>query len=661
MSNNGIFQTIEYPKMDLPKPEVHGGHPFVNPVSHEKLLNYVVSRLYRSREVRDAKLNRYAQIDKDFAGWMRLTEEDRRRKSQKESTGEAQAININLPLTFVQIDDMMTYFAQTFSPTRGMFFHSGKPDESQSAAQIVTLMNNHAIYDGYYRNVLKTCLNVLKYNEGGFYGFWAVDIGPKILSDPATQENRIEDGEVWSGNRLECLDPYNTFYDPSVDPTDCYKHGEWVGRAMLKSHFYLQKKALEGVYFNLNEVLDTCDDNTECKFYRSPPAEAHMNLDESTASGPTNWKQVLSSTPDYMAKNGYEVVECIIRLNPYDLNLVPRNSANRQNRNRYELWMITVVNAKYVIGAQQLNNMHGYLPYFVGRVNDDSMGGAQKSVAEIITPLSDFASFLLNAHVAANRKNIFGFTVYDPLMVDLNAVPAGEVAARVPVKAAAYGKDIRSFIWEHNQRLDTTQTMSDLEKVMGILNQFFPASAGPSQIASIDRAVDSQVAAVQQGVNRRSQKSARLLDDLLFRPMRFCFYYNIIQFQKDNVETTDFRGRIVTINLQQLRQTDLPFIIGQGLKAIDRQAAASALQQVIFAIIQNPAVAQQVDLLGMIDYWTSMIDIDIDMTQFHIQQQQPEVGPDGQPIQGEGTGVDAAQPMTDPTQVGRPLDRGVRI
>jgi hypothetical protein len=45
---------------------------------------------------------------------------------------------------------------------------------------------------------------------------------------------------------------------------------------------------------------------------------------------------------------------------------------------------------------------------------------------------------------------------------------------------------------------------------MGLVNQFFPTQSLPSQIASIDRAVDSQVAAVQQGANRRQQKAARL-------------------------------------------------------------------------------------------------------------------------------------------------------
>ena len=81
--------------------------------------------------------------------------------------------------------------------------------------------------------------------------------------------------------------------------------------------------------------------------------------------------------------------------------------------------------------------------------------------------------------------------------------------------------------------------MSNLEGIMGLINQFFPTQSLPSQIASIDRAVDSQVAAVQQGANRRQQKAARMLDDTLFRNVRFAMYYNIIQYQPDEEEITD--------------------------------------------------------------------------------------------------------------------------
>jgi hypothetical protein len=634
-------------EIPLPKPSVHPGHPFKNQRNHDLLMDYLRSRLKQGVAVRDNKLARLASVDKMVAGWMRLNKEDRARKIKEERTGYPQAVQMNLPLTFVHLDDMMTYFAQTFAPNRGMFYSVGKPDEQDAGSQIVTIMNNHAIYAGYFRQVLLAIFACLKHNEGGFYCNWSKDIGPKLAKGP--QDQTVLNMEtIWNGNRVTALDTYNTFYDPICHPTELYCKGEWAARAWPVSHYMLQKMASEGLYYNCETAIETEEGLGNCTYYRNPPSEANMDANESGAVN--NWVAILSMAPAYAMSNGFELVEVSIRLNPYQLNLVPRTAANKATRNRFELWRITILNDKYIIDATYMNNIHGYLPYFIGMINDDLMSTSQKSVAEILAPLQNFASFLLNTHVAATRKNIWGLTVYDSTVVDLSTLPAGETSARVPAKPSAAGKKISDAIYEHQGTLDTKQTMSDLEAVFGIISQFFPTQSLPSQIASIDRAVDSQVAAVQQGANRRMQKGAKLLDDSLFRPLRFCMYYNIIQYQEDGVAVTDFYGKPQVIDLSKLRETDLPFIIGQGLKAIDKQMVASQLQNIIFAIIQNQTAAQQIDVLGIIDYWTSMIDIDIDMEKFRIQPP-AGVGPDGQPLPAGG----AVTPLTNPLAMTAPL------
>lgn len=621
---------IQHATIKLPKAEVHAAHPFNNKANHDKLLNYIKQRLYIGKKNRDNALERMSQIDRDVAGWMKLSEEDKKRKRKKEEDGTPAALTMNLPLNFVHLDDMMTYFAQTFSPNRGMFYHTGKPDEAGEANQVVTLMNNHAIYAGYYRETLMTLFSLLKYNLGGAHCFWSMDKGPKLAKNEKG-EDVLNVETKWQGNKLESLDMYNFLYDPSVHPNKLHVDGEFAARAMMRSHYWLKNKASQGLYFNVEKCLEQDSGVTACEYFRSPPKEARFDQNESGASPDyTAW---FSEAPDFAQNSGFELVEIFIRLNPTEFGLLAGTKQALAPRSRYEVWRFTVLNNETIIDATYMNNVHGFLPFFLAMINDDLMGKSQKSVAEIIQPLQDFASFLLNVHVLASRKNIWGLTVYDPTVVDLNAIPKGEVAAQIPVKPSGFGKDLRTAIWSNGNVLDTKQTTADLESVMGVINQFFPTQSLPSQIASIDRAVDSQVAAVQQGANRRMHKTARLLDDSLFRNIRFCCFYNIIQYQPDNQTINDFYGREVRIDLSKLRNTDLPFIIGQGLKAIDRQAAASALQQIIFALIQNPLAAQRIDLIALIDYWTNMIDIDVDMTQFHLQQP-AGAGIPGTPPQG---------------------------
>ena len=619
-----VFEgTIRHAKIKLPGSGVHATHPFRNIRNHDSLLEYLQERLTVGKMQRDGRLERMCQIDRDVAGWMQLSDEDRKRKAEKAKTGTPAALQMNLPLTFVHLDDMMTYFAATFSPNRGMFYHTGKPDEAQASSQIVTLMNNHAIYAGYYRETLLTCLNVMKYNLGGFEVNWATDSGPKLAKN--NEGNDVLTVETkWQGNRIGALDMYNTFWDPSVHPTKLAVEGEWCAKTEMRSHYWLKSKAAAALFFNVEDLLEKDSGLSQTVYYRNPPQAAKLTEDQMTAS--FDYSSWFSETPDYAQSSGFELTTVYIKLNPTEFGLI--EGRDKQLRSRYEIWRFTICNNERIIDATYMNNIHGNLPFFFGVINDDLMGQSQKAVSEIITPLQDFASFLLNIHVQSNRKNVWGLTVYDPTVVDLGAMPPGEVNAKIPVKASGYGKDLRQAIWTNQTQLDTKQTLGDLEAVMGLINQFFPTQSLPSQIASIDRAVDSQVAAVQQGANRRMHKTARLLDDTLFRGMRFACYYNIVQYQPDNATVNDFYGREVTIDLSTLRQTDLPFIIGQGLKALDRQAAASALQNLIYALIQNPMAAQRIDLIALIDYWTNMLDIDVDMTKFHLQQGTPsQTGP----------------------------------
>ena len=609
-----MFEKMQNAKLDLPKPQVGAQHPFRSAENHRLLLTYLQQRLRAGTQSRDTRMPRMVQIDKDVAGWQRLSEEDKKRQREHEINGTPLATAMTLPLNWVHLDDMMTYYAQTFSPNRGMFYHSAPPGDAAPSSQIVTLMNNHAVYSGYYVQLLRAIYSILKYNNGGLLAFWSSDMAPKFGQD--LQGNTVVNQEVvWQGNKTEALDMYNTVWDDSLPAQNVYKDGEYAARFMIKSHYWLNNKASEGVYYNCDRALAEDVGFQHTTYYRYPPSEARLAQDESS-QGSTNWAAVFAQNSGYTRENGFELAEVYIRLNPVEFGLVDGAKAETRKRNRYEIWRFTILNDEEIIEATYMNNVHGYIPYFFASINDDNMEEHAKSPSEILQPLQNFASALLNIHILGSRRNLYGTTYYDPTMVNVGGIPKGEVAANVPINPAAYGKDIRTFLYRENGAVDTKQTLQDLEAVMGLIDQFFPTQSLPSQIAGIDRAVDSQVAAVQQGSNRRQHKGARLLDDVMFRPFRFALYYNIIQYQQDGAMVADFYGKPIKVDLTALRETDLPFIIGQGLKAIDRQAAAALLKDLLFALIQNPQAAQQVDIMGLFDYWTSMLDIDIDFRQF---------------------------------------------
>src|SRR3546814_1664594 len=95
------------------------------------------------KNAREERLPRIGRIDRDVAGWIIRTDETEvERERKKTQTGQPVAMDQNLPLTFIHIDDMMTYLAQTFAPNRGMFYQIAKPENVDVASQLVSLMRS---------------------------------------------------------------------------------------------------------------------------------------------------------------------------------------------------------------------------------------------------------------------------------------------------------------------------------------------------------------------------------------------------------------------------------------------------------------------------------------------------------------------------------------
>lgn len=641
---------LEYPDLPLPKPTgLPARHPFLNKESHEKLLKYVTARLDLGKRRRDEQLGRFVNIDRTVSGWIRHKAEDAKRAHEKRENGAAVAVSQHLPLTWVHLDDMMTYYAGVFAPNRGMFYATSKPKDATDTNQLITLMNNHAIYAGYYREVLSSIYSLLKYNVGGFHLDWAKSEGPKLTRDSSTGQDTLTSEVKWQGNKLESVDMYNFLGDPNCRIDQMHEDGEFAGEVKIRSRYWLQQKCQQGIFYNCDRAmkLNTGIDTQAHRYFRNPPSETRISSATATQAADgvnvhTDWMSVLSTQADHQQR-GHELVTVYIRLDPTMFGLVGPMQGGLNSRKRYETWRITLLDGTYIIEAKYCNNIHGHLPYYMGLMTADQLGESQKSNAEIIMPLQDLASFMMNLHIQAMRKRLHGTTIYDPSAVDLKSVPDGEVAAKIPMKPAAAGRDVRTFMFEMNQGPETRTTMQDLQGVMELINMFFPTQALPSQVAGIERAVTNQVAAVVQGANRRQLMRARLLDDTMFKHVRFGMYYNIIQYQPAEQQVVDFyTGATVDVNLEALRSTELPFVIGQGLKALDKESVENKMQNLIFAVLQSQRANEQIDVVGMMDFWVKMMDIDADMEQFRLQPQ--AVGPDGQPITGPGitpaTGAD---------------------
>ncbi len=608
-------------------------HPFRSKQNHDKLLKYLLERLTFGFKSRDQREPRMRDVDTKIAGWIALDEKDRERAIKEALTGDPMAKKQNLPLIFIHMDDLLTYLTQSFAPNRGMFASFGNATQEGPARGLMTLMNNQAVYAGYYREVALSCWNTLKYNLGGVQTGWDRDMttsyqrrGGEMMATPALQ---------WQGNRIRAFDMYNTCWDCAVEPSRVFERGEFVGTSFRESLFEIRRKTGSQFYFNVDGLGGTdLSLSKEGGFYVTPPRNTYPL--RATSKNQTNWVSVFRGTVDEgFMENTYELNRIYIWINPLEFGLLPRNAGNRASRNRLEIWRFTLLGKQRVIEASHMTNVHNHLPAYFGTIHDDEGTNHLKSPAELLEPIQQVGSFAMNIHVDGMRKNVYGTTYYDPSGIDMSQLKDGEVSARVPVSKAGFGRDIRTMVLHDNNQVDTSQTLSMMQGAFDLANTVFPSMSAPNQIADMERAVASQVAAVQQGSSRRNHKMARILDETMFRPMRTGMFQNIVQYF-DEDSTTGLDGNKVNIDISGLKTTDVEFVIGMGLKTLDRTAAANSFQSLIFAMIQNPQAAAQYDIAEMINDWANMIDLNLDMTKYRIQQAPatgaPQVGPDGNPL-----------------------------
>lgn len=592
--------------------------------THDRLLDYLLTRLGTIKGTRTARLQRYARIDKLVSAWQRLSVEDSKRDDKEARDGSPQAISAVVPVAHTHLEDLVAFFAGVFSPNSKDFFQLATPEASDQMQALVKKMNQDANQFTYYFELVKTLRALLKYNIGGFHVEFVT---------------RQTTGSVdLSGNRISAIDMYNTFWDSAVrEPKDVHKDAEWAAYAEVKSRFALVREAAERSWWRVSEILQEPEEGANrndmaipavrrAKFYQNPPNHAGISIEDETKSSGTTFDLYFQGIDAGTEAeiHGHELITMYCRLNPADFDLRAKDQSNTEPQTLgevYQLWRFKIIDSKEIVFAERVPGELDEIPMYLGHLNVDEMGEATKSIAELLKPFQRIISFMFNIYVAGARGNIWGFVGVNPKFYDTKNLQPGDVAGILTMKGEAAAANLspsQGIARIQNNASETRTVVQDIASLMGLMQQLFPSQSLPSQIAGIDRAIESQVAAVMQGVSRRLHMAAHLMDDQILTPTRMAAYHNIGALASADVKTS----------LEGLGHSDVILALGTGLKQINREAAAMALQRILFALIQSPDTVQQngIDILKIMEYWGQLFEIDLDIDSFKLPAENPEAG-----------------------------------
>lgn len=605
-------------------PKVHAGHPLRNQKAEKKLVDYCVLRLTDAHQAKKSLNSRLGTIDKELSGFLKKDLDDPEVKEQDDKHDEDPRTQKAKPqLALMQIGRGVTYLLSVFSPDSGMYEAIATRADQDIANAFVSLMNNQSERAGYFRQMAVFLLQGFKYNIGGLHLGWKEEFGNVIASQGGATEGKAERKRIWQGNELRAVDMYNTLWDPSVFPVDVHSKGEYCAEVRLESAFRIKRMAEGGEIFRVNRWINEADTS----LYGDPPAAFYTPIPQvrmgetdgdRLPDGSMNWGSILSplvaGQSSQVITTGHELVDIYIRLSPKEFGLVAKTNQGRDN---LEIWRLTIARGKYLCAATYINSVHDKLPYVFGVPNEDNLGLQSKSVAESLLPLQNFGAFLLNTHMAATRKNIWDLIVYNPQFIDLRAV-GNDVAARVPFEPTATGK-IEDNLKQFSSTLDTKGTLADFQKVIELMEFFFPTQM-LRQVADLQRATKDQAAATVQAGHRDLWKFAKLIDVQAFTPMRFMMHGNILQYQESvDIPNPNARGqedRVIKIDPQKFRDAGIEYVIGEGLKGLDKLTVLSYMKELLFAVLQSREATMQIDVVALLDHWSSQMGMHTDLTQF---------------------------------------------
>ena len=596
-------------------------HPENGQWQENRLVKHIVDRLQLSDIERRMRIQRMSEIDIQISGFVELDKEDKQRDKDNKKGKAAKPVKHNLSLAYSQLDDCVTYCMSLFAPETNIFIATSTANKQPVAEALTNEIGRQGQTLQYYRHMAKFIYNAFKYNLGALScryekceGIVFTSEGDKSGSPSSSIGGQLKtkQGTVWEGNVLKSCDMYNFLYDTAVHPVDLPLRGEYFAEVELVTPFRVRRmreqKILFGIERFVNSPAPLANSTVGSTFYRAPPIVREYGQ---VAGGQSmNWKQVLSAGgPAQGSQLGIELAWFVGWINPSDFDLSPNNE--------YQLWQFCLANGMYIASAAQIKVSHGQLPVACATPIEDDVGNEQRTYAELLLPLQHFASFLLNTHVAATRKAIYGITVYNKdVFPGFDMSTEDLIGAHVPMKSTSTGQDIDKCFRHYNDAPQTDQNVEMISNVVEIMQKILPTNTA-NQVADLERATEYQAAATVQASNRRNLKIARLINDQAINPIKFQMLYNIYD-NMTEISFTTKEGKPVTITPKAILDAKIEFDIGTGLKGLDRLMQTSIYKDLVGQMLQVPGFATQVDMLGLLSHVTKVAGFETDLAQFRI-------------------------------------------
>lgn len=554
---------------------------------------------------------RLERVDRDYQRETDRTEENLRAKAANRAGDPNRFQNIVIPVVMPQVEAAVVHQTSVFLTGQPLFGVVASPQFIDEALQMESILEDNSVRGGWARQLMMFFRDGMKYNFAPIEVTWAEEVTYSIETNLDKNLKRgIPKEVIWSGNKVRRLDPYNTFVDTRVAATEVYKDGEFAGYTEFMSRIKLKSfiAALpDKIIANIVPAFESgvgassgAKDAGAMNFY-VPNINPDIAEEDYKGAG-TNWLRWagLSSNRNINInyKDGYEVTTLYAKVLPSEFDLHVPNS------NTPQIYKLIIVNHEIIIYAELQTNAHGYLPIIIGQPLEDGLGYQTKSLADNGAPFQQLATAYMGSIIASRRRAVTDRVLYDPSRITSSDINSDNPSAKIPVRPAAYGKNIADAVFQFPYREDQAGTsMQQIQALLGLANGLAGQNqATQGQFVKGNRTLQ-EFESVMQNASGRDQLASILLEYQVFIPMKHILKINILQFQGGTTIFNRDKDVEVEIDPVALRKAVLEFRVSDGLvpssKLLNSDAFGAALQ----AISTSPQIGAAYNIGPMFSYF----------------------------------------------------------
>lgn len=418
---------------------------------HDKVRDYLLERLNSSERKMRTFYARWRVNEMKLQSYIMLDDWEERLKQMNDTGRAPKAVNIVVPYSYAVVSTVVTYLLQSFAGRKPILQAAAY---DPALAQVATAMEDMLQYQADRMRLVNVLWQFLQdsqiYNLGVMKCYWqkqqayrTTTMSDPLLGTGTTRSLRT----IYAGNRVENVDPFLFFPDPNVPMSKVAHEGEYVfWRSFVGQHALLKGQS-QGKY----RYVDAAGQMPRGGSYGESARSILASGDSIAGEG---------SGHDQRTIRYHQIDECSIEIIPKELNLGPETSP--------EKWIFTIANKRQIIRAQPFGYDHDMHPVAVTEPYGTGYGFGHAGLVDMISPLQDVMSWLVNSHIENVRSVMNNMFLVDPSKVEMKDILRPEPAKVIRLKRSAFSSDIRHAIQQLPVQDVTSGHSRDLQQFMSL-------------------------------------------------------------------------------------------------------------------------------------------------------------------------------------------------